>query len=133
MLQCKLDRPNQKDWEKKRERETEINKTYKGRIHAKNLEMLTGPCYLFEAYCNPITEYLLKVFLLSSCSAKFAETETQRERERETHTHTHTHTQRGGDCGCWNPKGVEDKIVEWRLKCLLRVARCWIEKVLDLL
>jgi hypothetical protein len=49
--------------------------------------MLTGPSYLFGAYCNPITEYLLKVFLLSSCSAKFAETETQRERERDTHTH----------------------------------------------
>jgi hypothetical protein len=86
MLQCKLDQPTQKDWEKKRERR-EINKTYKGRIRAKNLEMLTGPCCLFEAYCNPITEYLLKVFLLSSCSAKFAETETDRQRERDTHTH----------------------------------------------
>jgi hypothetical protein len=40
--------------EEEREREREINKTYKGRIHAKNLEMLTGPCYLFEAYCNPL-------------------------------------------------------------------------------
>ncbi len=86
--------------------------------------MLTGPCYLFEAYCNPITEYLLKVFLSSSCSAKFAETETE----------TETHTQRGGDCGCWNPKGVGDKTVEWRLECLLRVARCWrIERGLDLM
>ncbi len=122
MLRCKLDQPIQKDWEKKRERERErereINKTYKGRIHAKNLEMLTGPCYLFEAYCNPITEYLLKVFLLSSCSAKFAATETHRERD----THTHKHTQRGRDCGCWNPKGVGDKTVEWRKECLLRVA-----------
>jgi hypothetical protein len=87
--------------EREREREREINKTNKRRIHAKNLQMLTGPCYLFEAYCNPITEYLLKVFLLSSCSAKFAETqrhrERERERERDTHTHTHTHTHRGGD------------------------------------
>jgi len=79
--------------EEEREREREINKTNKRRIHAKNLQMLTGPCYLFEAYCNPITEYLLKVFLLGSCSAKFAETQRHRERERDTHTHT----QRGGD------------------------------------
>jgi hypothetical protein len=97
-IKCKLDQPAQKDWEKKREREREreINKTNKRRIHAKNLQMLTGPCYLFEAYCNPITEYLLKVFLLSSCSAKFAETQRHRERERETHTHTYTHTQGRG-------------------------------------
>jgi hypothetical protein len=74
--------------EEEREREREINKTNKRRIHAKNLQMLTGPCYLFEAYCNPITEYLLKVFLLGSCSAKFAETQRHRERERHTHTHT---------------------------------------------
>jgi hypothetical protein len=91
-IKCKLDQPVQKVWEKK-EREREINKTNKRRIHAKNLQMLTGPCYLFEAYCNPITEYLLKVFLLGSCSAKFAETQRHRERERDTHTHT----QRGGD------------------------------------